>query len=154
VSTYPGVREALTQQQRRIGRKGQIVMVGRDIGTVVLPDADLKFYLDATLEERVQRRFREILDRHGSADYEAVEETVRGRDEIDSQRHLAPLRPAEDAIVIDTTSLEVEQVLERVLGFVETWQARTREASGNGPAAQVLSQSSSAVPQDPGDGGG
>ncbi len=123
VSTYSGVREALTLQQRRIGRAGQIVMVGRDIGTVVLPDADLKFYLDATLEERVRRRYQEVLDRDGWADYEAVEETVRGRDEIDSQRELAPLRPAQDAIVIDTTRLEIDQVLEHVWRHIENWRA-------------------------------
>ncbi len=136
VSTYPGVRDALTQQQRRIGRRGQIVMVGRDIGTVVLPDADLKFYLDATLEERVQRRYQETLDRHGSADYEAVEQTVRGRDEIDSHRALAPLRPADDAIVIDTTCLGIEQVMEKVWGFVQAWEAGNREVKGSGTAPE------------------
>lgn len=123
VSTYPAVRAALTLHQRRIGRQGMIVMVGRDIGTVVLPDADIKFYLDATLEQRVLRRYREVVNRNGSADFSAVEETVRARDVIDSGRDLAPLRPADDAIVIDTTRMEIEQVLERVLGFVEAWSS-------------------------------
>jgi cytidylate kinase len=121
VSTYAGVRVALTAQQQRIARKGEIVMVGRDIGTVVLPDADLKFYLDATVEERANRRYREELVRGGSDDLEAVLASVRWRDEIDSSRTLAPLRAAEDAVVIDTTSLDVDQVLERVLAMVNDW---------------------------------
>ena len=127
VSAYPGVRAALSAQQRRIGLKGQIVMVGRDIGTVVLPDADLKIYLDATLEERACRRYRETLDRGGAADYEQVLASVRRRDEIDSGRSAAPLRPAGDAVVLDTTFLSVEQVLDQVLALVEGWQGRRAE---------------------------
>lgn len=123
VSAYAGVRAALTAQQRRIGQKGQIVMVGRDIGTVVLPDADLKFYLDATLDERVDRRYREVRARGDAANREAVLETVRGRDVIDSSRALAPLRPADDAIVLDTTPLSIEQVLEQVCSLVNGWCA-------------------------------
>jgi cytidylate kinase len=118
ISTYPGVRAALTAQQRRIGRRGEIVMVGRDIGTVVLPDADLKVYLDATQSERVERRYREVISRGEPADYCVVLDSVRRRDEIDSGRTLAPLKPAEDAVVIDTTLLNVGQVLERVLALV------------------------------------
>jgi cytidylate kinase len=119
VSAYPGVRAALTEQQRRIGRKGRIVMVGRDIGTVVLPDADLKIYLNATVEERAERRCQELAARGEPADYDAVLASLRRRDQIDSGRTLAPLRPAEDAVVIDTTSLNVSQVLERVLALVD-----------------------------------
>jgi cytidylate kinase len=122
VSVYPGVRAALTAQQRRIGSKGQIVMVGRDIGTVVLPDADLKIYLDATLEKRIDRRYREVLGRGEVTEYETIVESVRQRDEIDSSRALAPLRPAEDAVVIDTTPLTVGQVLEQVLVLVDGWR--------------------------------
>jgi cytidylate kinase len=123
VSAYPGVRAALSAQQRRIGRRGRIVMVGRDIGTVVLPGADLKIYLDATLEERAGRRYREEVARGELADFDAVLTSVRRRDEIDSGRALAPLQAAEDAVVIDTTSLGVEQVLERVLALVNGWHA-------------------------------
>jgi len=119
VSAYPGVRAALTIQQRRIGRRGRVVMVGRDIGTVVLPNADLKIYLDATVEERVERRYREVVSRGEPADYERVRDSVRRRDQIDSNRPLAPLRAAPDAVVIDTTPLSVEQVLERVLALVD-----------------------------------
>jgi cytidylate kinase len=121
VSVYPGVRAALSAQQRRIGHKGRIVMVGRDIGTVVLPDADFKIYLDATLEERAERRYRETLARGGPVDYQQVLASVRLRDEIDSGRTTAPLRPADDAIVIDTTALTVEQVLAQVLALVDRW---------------------------------
>lgn len=120
VSAYAGVREALTEEQRRMGWQGRIVMVGRDIGTVVLPKADLKIYLDATLEERAGRRYREILARGEPAVLADVLAAVRRRDEIDSSRALAPLQPAEDAVVVDTTFLSVEQVLERVLALANS----------------------------------
>ena len=114
VSAYPGVRQALTDQQRRIGRRGRIVMMGRDIGTVVLPEADLKVYLAATAEERAHRRYREILERGEEADYEKVLSAMRRRDKIDSEREAAPLRPADDAIIIDTTELSIAEVLVKV----------------------------------------
>jgi len=114
VSAYPGVRRALTDQQRRIGRQGRIVMVGRDIGTVVLPEADLKVYLAATAEERACRRHREVLERGEEADYEKVLSAMRRRDKIDSERQAAPLRPADDAIIIDTTELGIAEVLAKV----------------------------------------
>ena len=124
VSAYPGVRRALTAQQRRIAQGGHIVMVGRDIGTVVLPEADLKVYLDATVEERARRRYRELQQRGQPMSYEQVLEAMCRRDRIDSQRKAAPLRPAEDAIVIDTTNLAIEEVLDRVLELVEHYGAR------------------------------
>ena len=114
VSAYPGVRKALTDQQRRIGQQGRMVMVGRDIGTVVLPEASLKIYLDATVEERARRRYREILERGEEADYEKVLSAMRRRDKIDSEREAAPLRPADDAIIIDTTELNIAEVLVKV----------------------------------------
>lgn len=123
VSAYAGVRAALSVQQRRIAQKGRIVMVGRDIGTVVLPDADLKIYLDATLEERAGRRYREGLARREPVEFDQVLASVRRRDEIDSGRALAPLRPAEEAVIIDTTPLTVDQVLERVWALVNGWHA-------------------------------
>ncbi len=122
VSVYAGVRAALTEQQRRIGQKGKIVMVGRDIGTVVLPDADLKIYLDATVEERACRRHRETLARGEPAEFEEVLASVQLRDQIDSGRVLAPLRAADDAIVIDTTEMDIDEVLERVLALVNGWR--------------------------------
>ena len=121
VSAYAGVRAALTAQQRRIGQKGRIVMVGRDIGTVVLPDADLKIYLDASAEERAWRRYQEVLKRKEPVDYDAVLTSMRRRDDIDSRRTLAPLRVAADAIVLDTTGLDIQEVLKKVVKLVETW---------------------------------
>ncbi len=115
VSTYRGVRQALTVQQRRIGLHGRVVMVGRDIGTVVLPEADLKIYLDASAEERARRRTTEIIQRGGKADYEQILIGVRSRDQIDSSRAVAPLRPADDAILIDSDHLDAEQVFVRVM---------------------------------------
>jgi cytidylate kinase len=114
VSAYPGVRKALSGQQRRIGRRGRVVMVGRDIGTVVLPDADLKIYLDASAEERARRRYQELIDRGEQADYAEILSAMRRRDQIDSTRAVAPLRPAQDAIILDSDRLSVEQVLQAV----------------------------------------
>ncbi len=132
VSAYPGVRAALTAQQRRIGRQGHIVMVGRDIGTVVLPDADLKIYLDASAEERARRRYLEIRDRGQPAEYEEILEAMRRRDKIDSEREAAPLRPANDAIVVDTEGLSIEQVLARVEELVRRLQSLREEGCSLG----------------------
>ncbi len=114
VSTYPGVRAALTAQMRAIARRGQVVMVGRDIGTVVLPDADLKLYVVASAEVRAERRLRELEARGKTASYEAILENIRMRDTIDSSRQAAPLRPADDAIILDTTGLPLEAMLRQV----------------------------------------
>jgi len=115
VSAYAGVRKALSEQQRRIGMRGKVVMVGRDIGTVVLPEADLKIYLDASAEERAKRRYDELIARGEKADYDEILRKVIERDRIDSTRAVAPLRPAEDAIIIDSDKMDVEQVFARVM---------------------------------------
>ena len=114
VSAYAGVRRALSAQQRRIGQRGRVVMVGRDIGTVVLPDADLKIYLDASAEQRARRRFDEIVARGEKADYDEILSKVRARDRIDSTRAVAPLRPADDAVILDSDHLNADQVFEKV----------------------------------------
>ncbi|MEJ5241669.1 MAG: (d)CMP kinase [Anaerolineales bacterium] len=114
VSAYPGVRRALTAQQRRIGLRGRVVMVGRDIGTVVLPEADLKIYLDASPEERARRRFAELQARGQSADYETILQQVRERDRLDSTRDVAPLQAAADAVRIDSDRLTADEVFEKV----------------------------------------
>jgi cytidylate kinase len=119
VAAYPGVRKALSQQQRRIGQRGKIVMVGRDIGTVVLPNADLKIYLDASAEERAKRRYDEIMARGGKANYEEILKRVIERDHIDSTREVAPLRAATDAIVLDSNQLSADEVFEQVLALVK-----------------------------------
>jgi len=113
VSAYAGVRRALSAQQRRIGQRGRVVMVGRDIGTVVLPDADLKIYLDASAEQRARRRFDEIVARGEKADYDEILSKVRERDRIDSTRAVAPLRPADDAVILDSDHLNADQVFEK-----------------------------------------
>jgi cytidylate kinase len=117
VSAYAGVRHALSEQQCRIGKRGRVVMVGRDIGTVVLPEADLKIYLDASAEERAKRRFDEIVARGDPADYDEILRKVIERDRIDSTRAVAPLRPADDAIIIDSDKMNAEQVVARVMEF-------------------------------------
>ena len=114
VSAYRDVRKALASQQRQIGLRGRVVMVGRDIGTVVLPEADLKIYLDASAPERAGRRYKEILQRGGQADYEQVLAGVRSRDEIDSNRAFSPLRAADDAVIIDSDKMSAEDVFAKV----------------------------------------
>ncbi|WP_322801362.1 (d)CMP kinase [Thermoflexus sp.] len=126
VSAYPGVRRALTQRQRQIGLRGRVVMVGRDIGTVVLPEADFKLYLDADLKTRAWRRYRELRDRGEAVSFEEVLETMRQRDALDQGREVAPLRPAPDAVVLDTTAMDIEEVFQRVLALLE---ARCQETS-------------------------
>jgi CMP/dCMP kinase len=115
VSTYRGVRQALASQQRRIGLRGRVVMVGRDIGTVVLPEADLKIYLDASAEERARRRYSEIIGRGGKAEYKQILSGVLMRDDIDSTRAFSPLRPAGDAFILDSDKLNADEVFTRVL---------------------------------------
>lgn len=118
VSAYPGVREALTIQQRRIGKRGRVVMIGRDIGTVVLPDADLKVYLDASAQERARRRYLERLGRGESADFNEILAGVKMRDQIDSSRSVAPLKPADDAIRIDSDQLTLGEVFNHVMKLI------------------------------------
>jgi cytidylate kinase len=118
-SIYPGVRAEMGRRQREIGARGKVVMVGRDIGTVILPDAELKIYLDASVEARARRRTDEMLARGESANYEAILASMRERDRIDSTRPHAPLRPAPDAVVIDSTDLAIEQVVERAVDLLD-----------------------------------
>ena len=117
VSAYAGVRKALSDHQRRIGMRGKVVMVGRDIGTVVLPEADIKIYLDASAEERAKRRYEEIIARGEIADYDEILKKVIERDRIDSTRAVAPLRPADNAVIIDSDQMDAAQVFERVLAL-------------------------------------
>lgn len=119
VSRHPKVRAVLTEAQRRIGERGRVVMTGRDIGTVVLPHADLKIFLDASVEERARRRYLERLVRGEQTTYEAELRILANRDKIDSERETAPLRQAPDAVYVDTEGLSIEEVLARVLDLVE-----------------------------------
>jgi len=115
VSVYADVRKALSEKQRQIGLRGKVVMVGRDIGTVVLPEADLKIYLDASAEERAKRRYNELVARGNKANYAEILNNVIQRDHIDSTRAVAPLRPADDAVIVDSDKLNADQVFAQVL---------------------------------------
>lgn len=119
LSAYQGVRKILTKRQREIGVRGNIVMVGRDIGTVVFPDARYKIYLEASPEERARRRLKEMLQRGESHDFEEVLQSILRRDRIDSTRIYAPLKPAADAVIIDTDGKTIEEVLEETLAIVK-----------------------------------
>lgn len=114
-SAYPGVRKSLTAHQRKIGLNGRVVMVGRDIGTVVLPEAKFKFYLKASPEIRARRRFEENTSLGIHSDYETILKDIIKRDQIDSSRKIAPLRPADDAIIIDTDHLTADQVFDTII---------------------------------------
>ena len=115
VSRVPGVRDAMVARQREMAREGGAVMAGRDIGTVVLPDAPLKVYLDASPEERVRRRHAELVALGRRETVDQVREELALRDAIDSGREVSPLRPAEDAIIIHTDHLSVDEVVEQIL---------------------------------------
>ena len=115
VSRYaavPAVRRVLVEQQRRLAAEGPVVMAGRDIGTVVLPDAELKVYLQASVRERAERRAAEL---PGPPSVEDVEAALRERARLDSERDVSPLRPADDAIIIDTDDLALDEVVERIV---------------------------------------
>jgi cytidylate kinase len=114
VSAYPGVRKALTKQQRRIGLAGKVIMVGRDIGTVVLPEADLKIYLDASVEERAKRRYEQRVERGEKVDFDKILKKLIKRDKIDSTREIAPLCAAPDAVVINTDNMSIQDVVAEI----------------------------------------
>jgi cytidylate kinase len=118
ISANPGVREALVAQQRRSGRDG-VVMAGRDIGTVVFPNADYKLFLTASLEEKVRRRAAQYERRGERVDPEVMRREVEARDRVDTERAVAPLRAAPDAVVIDTDNLDVDQVVDLIVRHVE-----------------------------------
>jgi cytidylate kinase len=114
ISAIPGVRKALVEQQRRMAQSG-VVMAGRDIGTVVFPKADHKFFLVASLDEKVRRRAAQYERRGERVDEETMRKEVEQRDRVDSERPVAPLRPADDAIIIDTDNLDLDQVVDRIV---------------------------------------
>jgi cytidylate kinase len=111
------VREALVAQQRRMGRTG-VVMAGRDIGTIVFPHADHKLFLVASLDEKVRRRAAQYERRGERVDHEAMRKEVEERDRVDTQRSVAPLRPAHDAVVIDTDRLDIDHVVDLILQHI------------------------------------
>jgi cytidylate kinase len=119
VSRVPAVRRKLVRIQRRLAQRGPTVMAGRDIGTAVLPAADLKVYLDASREERARRRWQQLALRGQAPSFESVLADLDRRDAIDSSRQVSPLRPAADAVMIKTDGLSLEEVVEKVLSLVE-----------------------------------
>jgi cytidylate kinase len=133
-SAYAQVREAMVRQQRRIAERGNVVMVGRDIGTVVLPDADLKIYLDASVEDRARRRHTELIKRGQSSDYADVLAAMRQRDLLDSSRATSPLRPAPDAIIVDSTGKSIEDVLSELERIIAAGWPSIASAMRHAPA--------------------
>lgn len=129
VSAIPAVRDALLELQRAAGRKGGVVLEGRDIGTVVFPDAEAKFFLTATVEVRAKRRYDELLGRSHAPSLEDVRREVVERDRRDSSRPIAPLRQAPDAVVVDSSALDIEQVAEHIVGHVRAVERRLARAA-------------------------
>lgn len=119
VSTNAEARLVLTEKMREVGENGGIVMEGRDIGTVVFPDAELKFYLDASAEVRAERRVKQLELAGETPDYEAILKLIKERDYRDSHRAASPLKPAEDAIIVDTSHLDMNGVIQTVLEKIQ-----------------------------------
>ena len=118
VARVADVRSALVKQQREISRDGKIVVAGRDIGTVVLPDAELKLFLQASVSERARRRCSELEQQGHSVDYDQVLHDLEARDALDMARAHSPLRPASDALLLDTDGIDVQQVMEKIMALV------------------------------------
>ncbi|HOO90943.1 MAG TPA: (d)CMP kinase [Syntrophales bacterium] len=119
ISAVSAVRDALLPLQRKAGKYGGIVTEGRDMGTVVFPDADVKFFLDADVSERARRRHKELVDNGGSANIDEVRRGLEMRDYRDTNRSVAPLKPADDSSVIDTTGIDIEGVVNIMVGVVK-----------------------------------
>ena len=118
ISKQRGVREALVRMQREMGKEGDVILEGRDIGTVVFPDADVKFYLDANPEERARRRYDEMVEKGIKMDFKETQEELLQRDHNDMHRAHSPLKRAEDAVLIDSTHRSVEEVVEEMVRLV------------------------------------
>jgi cytidylate kinase len=132
ISALPAVRAALLDLQRSFGAGGAIVAEGRDLGTVVFPDAEAKFYLTASAEVRAQRRHQELAERGESANLEEVRREVIERDERDSRRAIAPLRRPEDAMLVDCSSLSVDEVVTRIVARVRDVERSLRDGAAAG----------------------
>ena len=114
VSAHPEVREFLLNLQRQFAKENNVVMDGRDIGTVVLPHADIKIFLTASSEERARRRYRELIEKGEQVDFEQIHEEIKQRDFNDSHRAIAPLKQAPDAVLVDTTGCTLEESIEKL----------------------------------------
>ncbi len=120
IASYPKIRLALVDEQRAMAKCDNVVMDGRDIGTYVLPDALIKIFMVASVEERAKRRYKENVEKHIACSYEDIVNDVRERDRIDSSRAFAPLKPASDAIEIDTSNMTIEEVIKTVMDIIES----------------------------------
>lgn len=118
IARVPGVRKEMVRLQRAIGGESGAVLEGRDIGTVVFPDADFKFYLDASLEERAKRRCKELIEAGQKVRIEEIRKDVFDRDESDIKRDVGALKKADDAVIVDTTDLSIDGVVDRILGRI------------------------------------
>jgi CMP/dCMP kinase len=121
VSAHPPVREALIDVQRSMAASGGVILAGRDMGTVVCPDAEVKVFLDASDVERARRRQRQAREQGIKLEFQSVLAEIRRRDRYDSSREAAPLRAAEDAVQIDSTDMSIEQVVDEVMALVRPW---------------------------------
>lgn len=119
VAKIKEVRKIITDLQRKLAQNDNSVLEGRDIGTVVFPKAKYKFFLDANFKERVNRRFKEMLEKKEDVQIESIEGDLATRDRIDSTREIAPLKKADDAIYIDTTDMSIEQVVEKIIAWIK-----------------------------------
>jgi cytidylate kinase len=121
IARLPKIRKQLIYLQRKLAEKGNIVMEGRDIGSVILPQADIKFYFTASEEERIKRRYRELINKGYRIDYEEVKKQIIQRDKIDSKRKYAPLIKAKDAILIDSTEKSIEEAKDNILKIIKKY---------------------------------
>ncbi|MEN6331543.1 MAG: (d)CMP kinase [Smithella sp.] len=115
ISTFPVVRQRLLELQREAGARGGIVTEGRDMGSVVFPHADYKFFLDADIEERIKRRYNELLNKGNSSEIQSIRKDMLARDKQDSKREIAPLKPTSSSIIIDSTKLSIPEVVEKII---------------------------------------
>ena len=119
VAAIGAVREAMVEQQRRMGEIGGVLMDGRDIGTVVFPHAQLKIFLTASVEERASRRYKEMVEKGQQVELAQLQEDIAARDKQDSERAISPLRQAEDALLLDTSDMSIAQVTDKILQLVQ-----------------------------------
>lgn len=122
IARLPKIRKQLIYLQRKLAEKGNIVMEGRDIGSVILPQADIKFYFTASEAERIKRRYKELINNGYSIDYEEVKKQIIQRDKIDSKRKYAPLIKAKDAIIIDSTEKSIKEVKDNILKIIKKYR--------------------------------
>ena len=118
ISTFAAVRERLLNLQREAGAEGGIVAEGRDMGSVVFPHADYKFYLDANLEERIKRRYKELLEKGATVEYKSIQKDMFARDKQDKQREIAPLKAPDGAIIIDSDNLSAVEVVDKIIFYI------------------------------------